>query len=157
MDFLEDVLPEHIWLEAEKQANRSTLKNYRTGAVIFTKKDFTILARGCSHIPNNGNVMSTHAEDHALDSFRKEYGYGRRQIGILVVCINKADNYAFSARPCAACAEQLALNDIETVYYAERINDGTWVCNVESPQELVDRTDKSRTSYRKYAKEMRIV
>jgi len=156
MQYLEEVLPEHIWVEAEKQATRSTLKNYRTGAVIFLKKDFTILARGCSYIPNVGGIMSVHAEGHAIDNFNKEYS-GDYQTGILVVCINKADNYAFSARPCAACADRLSTYGIDTVYYAERVNDGTWVCNVETPKELVDRTDKSRTSYRKYAKEMRIV
>lgn len=156
MQFLEDVLPEFVWIEAEKQAYRSTLKNYRTGAVIFHKKDMTILARGCSHVPQSENVMSVHAEGHALDNFNKEYS-GSFQTGILVVCINKADNYAFSARPCAHCADRLRVGGINTVYYAERINDGTWICNIESPKELVDRTDKSRTSYAKYAKEMRIV
>src|SRR4051794_16729338 len=116
MDYIEDVLPSHIWEEAEKQAIRSTLKNYRTGAVIFHKRDYTILARGCSHIPNGDHVKSIHAEGHALGIFNKSYS-GSYQTGILVVCINKADNYAFSARPCAVCAYRLQTDGIDTIYY----------------------------------------
>lgn len=152
MKILEEVLPIRIWEEAESQAKRSTLKNFKTGAVIFSKKDYFIISRGCSHIPIGNHMKSIHAEYHALQSYINK----PNNSGILIVCIGKAGNFAFSSRPCSACVEQIDRSGIETIYYAERMNDDTWICNAESPKELITRSNNSQKNYRNYAKEMRV-
>jgi deoxycytidylate deaminase len=156
--FLEESLPIELWEAAEKQAKRSTLNKFKTGAVIFDK-DMNIIGRGCSHDKDGHYLPTVHAEYEAL---RDSYGarnYGEQRVigqGIVIVSINKAKNYTYSSRPCLRCAAELHLGNIRYVYYAERLNDGEWIINVDSPVGLLNRAEQSGLRAARFAREMKI-
>lgn len=150
-----DILPFDLWKQVYKQAERSTLDSFRTGAIIFDSKTLEVVGRGCSHHSEWTKVISVHAEDHALKESkheRKKY----KPFSVLILTIGKAGNPTYSSRPCVFCADRLYDEMISFIYYPERLTDGNWVVNCESPYELKTRADTSADSAM-YAKDMRIV
>jgi tRNA(Arg) A34 adenosine deaminase TadA len=143
---------------AEKQAHRSTLRTFKTGAVIFNHKTGEILGKGCSHHHEFSNVNTVHAERHAL---RESYGmrnYGNfhrpKDLSIVIVTLGRNGNFAYSSRPCVGCAQAM-MNNINSIYYAERTNDGGWVINGTTPGGLMSRAHQSKALAR-YARDARI-
>lgn len=155
---LEAELPLELWEAASKQAHRSGLGHFKTGAIVFDK-NYKIVGRGCSHYAVHSTLPTVHAEEHALkDSYgARNYGdYKKGQpFSIVIVCLNKSGNFSHSSRPCVSCATRLNTSGVKFVYYAERQNSGEWIVNIESPRELVYRT-VSNKSNSQYAKDMRI-
>ena len=142
--------PLEFWRQAEKQANRSVFKLFKTGAVIFDKKG-NILSKGCSH-PAHGIPPrpSVHSEQDAIRKAGNVEG-----ATCLIVTINKTGNYACSSKPCAFCTHILFNAGVENVIYAERSNDGEWSVNNELVSNLILRVDPSMI-HEKYTKQMKV-
>lgn len=149
-DIMVQHAPLELWRQAEKQANRSIFKLFKTGAVIFDKKG-NILSRGCSH-PSHGIPPrpSVHSEQDAVRRAGNIVGST-----CLIVTINKSGNYACSSKPCAFCTHILYNAGVENVIYAERCNDGEWSINNESLESLISRVDPNQI-HEKYTKAMRV-
>ena len=147
-------LSEEICVAALNQAKRSTLGSFNTGAVIFNTKTLEIIGKGCSHYADWSTLPTVHAEEHAIKSCHIKRR--RNSYSILIVCIGRAGNLTYSSRPCVSCAKRLHKVGIEFVYYPERLNDGEWIINVESPFSLLERVHENRQRMR-YAKDMRIL
>lgn len=143
-------LPIWMWDLAEKQAMRSTLKTFKTGAIITD--GHSVISKGCSHqrdkpLPR----LHCHAEEHCLSRVGRVSG-----LTCLVVTINKSGNYAWSSKPCQFCTNLMFNAGIERVIYAERDNSGDWSVIVEYIDDLIKRTNPG-TINSKYAKQMRLV
>lgn len=152
---LGEEFPESIYQEAYKQAERSTLKNYRTGAVVFKGEE--VYFKGCSHIKaNNGPHASIHAEQHCVDEAVRQMYRHISGLNMFVLCIGKAGNPAFSSKPCYSCAIRLSAIPVEYVYYLERMNNGKWIMNVKTQLELIAEAENSGLRLEHYAKNMRI-
>lgn len=140
-NLIKTALNEKIFEAVVKTANRSTIKSFRTGAVIFDK-DMNIVSKGCSHTPFGkaaNNKRSNHAEDHALDLI--SHVKDKSDLSIVIYTLNrKGRNPATSSRPCADCAERLMAANLSEVYYLERDNSGNWLLNREKPDNIVART-----------------
>lgn len=143
-----DHAPAHIWEAAEKQALRSPMIRFKTGAIIFRGSE--IVSKGCSHT----GVSSTprraiHAEQHALR------GLSGQEDGLscLIVTLNRSNNWAGSSKPCAFCVHLMHKAGINDVIYAERDNSGEWSINKEPIDSLIGRSTNINAYY---AKEMRI-
>ncbi len=136
-DLLQDALPMATWEEAVKQANRSPLMTFKTGAVIFTK-DHDIISKGVSHVAMYQSYpgRSLHAEDHAIRQL-KETNSNR---GILIVTLGRAGNFTYSSRPCFNCSTRISINEIDWVYFLEKTNEGEWVVNCETADSLFRRS-----------------
>lgn len=145
-ELIRDCLSYSIFKHADSNARRSTIKSYKTGAVIFKEKNRGIEATGTSHLPLNFRYddsenakRSIHAEDDALDKIR--YAEDKSIFSILIYTLNwNGTNHATSSRPCPPCAERLVRAGLSHIYYAERANDGVWYMNREEPARLVERT-----------------
>lgn len=151
-----DVLPKHIVDEVYKQAERSTLKTFKTGAVLFNSTNGEIMGKGCSHhtedfIPTNTHTV--HAEVHSL---KKADWKGKGAWNMLVLSVGKQGNPAYSSKPCYSCANIMATYGVEMVYYPERLNDGSWIMNLVTPQELIELAENSDIRQEFYAKDMRL-
>ena len=146
----EKYLPIHMWELAEKQALRSTLKTFRTGAILTD--GVNVISKGCSHVRDKRLPrLYCHAEEHSLAN-----AYDARGLTCLIVTINKGGNYACSSRPCQFCTHLMSNAGIEKVIYAERDNNYDWVISVEKISDLIKRTSPDGINA-KYAKQMRLV
>ena len=146
-------LPPHIWGEAEKQAGRSTLTRHKTGAVVFNK-DFEIISKGCSYHVGFGAKPTVHAEENALSAFRgADSAIG---LDLLVYAVGR-NRPSYSSRPCYACLGKIVKVGIGRVLYLERMNDGEYILNIETPNELNNRSLESNFRLNSYAREMRII
>lgn len=144
------VAPLAVWAEAEKQAQRSPLLRFRTGAVIFDSRDGRIASRGCSHSHDGGRAIgSIHAEHHALENL---FGDESLILSCAVVTLTRNDNWARSSRPCGSCCSLLIRAAVREVAYA-REDLGTWVVDCESPIALLDRFTGARSGF---ARQLRI-
>src|SRR5215211_310576 len=118
-----------IYQETYKQAERSSLRNFRTGAVVF--KGEHIYLKGCSHIKMGFHPLaSTHAEAHCVEQAKPEQLH-KNDLNMFILSIGRAGNPAFSSKPCYSCLQSLTF--IEYIYYLERLNDGQWTMSVKSP------------------------
>lgn len=148
---LTEVLPEHLWAEAKNQAiKRSTLKVFKTGAVIFDNK-YKIVSKGCSHHRIDA-FPSVHAEQHAIEGVQGDAYYK----DILIVSVGRANNLAFNSAPCVSCVSRMSAARIRNVFWAERLNDGTLTVNVVGAYELSARVELMNIKKANYAKDMRI-
>lgn len=142
-NLIKTALNDEIFEAVVKSANRSTIKSFRTGAVIFDK-DMNIISKGCSHTPFGkaaNNKRSNHAEDHALDLI--SHIKDKSNLSIVIYTLNrKGQNPATSSRPCRDCAERLASANLMEVFYLERDNSGNWLLNQEKPDNIVARTHR---------------
>jgi tRNA(Arg) A34 adenosine deaminase TadA len=154
VDLITSRFNREIYNEAYKQAERSTLKNFKTGAVMFKGEDIYI--KGCSHTKMGFQPLaSVHAEEHCVDLFRKSRKV--YDLSIFVLCIGgRNKNPAFSSKPCFNCANRLQSINVAYVYYLERTNDGIWTMNVKKPIDLIAEAESSNLRLEKYAKNMRI-
>lgn len=109
------------WEEAVKQAQRSTFKRHKTGAVVIDQRG-NARATGCSHKRDGYAVNSIHAEQHAISNL---YDTSYRRQACLIVTLTRVGNFANCSRPCYDCAYALQHNGIDAMY-AERTNDGGW-------------------------------
>ena len=126
---------------AVKQANRSTIESFKTGAVLFDKNK-NIVEAGCSHVPLYTwlkDKRSVHAEDDVLDKI--VHIGDRSSLSMLVYTIGRSGNHTYSSKPCKICAERLRNSDISNLYYLEKCNDGSWTLNEESPHQLIERSN----------------
>ena len=134
------ILSKSILEVAEKQANRSTIETFKTGAVVFDK-NMNIVEAGCSHVPMYTwlrNKRSVHAEDDVLSKI--VHVENRSDLNMLVYTLGKSGNPTYSSKPCKICAERIIGSNINKVYYLERCNDDTWTLNEESPTNLIKRS-----------------
>lgn len=149
-----ETLSDEIWTLAEKQARRSTLHTFKTGAVIFDD-GLNIVSRGTSHHPET-SPHTKHAEVHALEDLPPNT---TGNLNILVVTLGKNGNFAYSSCPCVKCAFRLFSKGIRYVFYAERkVHDTEFFLNMEFARELTERSESRAVSLRRviYAREMRI-
>lgn len=140
-NLIKTALSDEILEAVVKTATRSTIKNFKTGAVVFDK-ELKIVSKGCSHTPIGkaaNNKRSNHAEDHALDSI--SHIKDKSGLSMVIYTLNrKGQRSATSSRPCADCAERLASANLDEVFYLERTNSGDWLLNREKPDSIVART-----------------
>jgi deoxycytidylate deaminase len=142
--------PIELWEEAYKQAKRSTLGSFKTGAVIFNR-DFNIVSKGCSHHRAWSPKPTVHAEEHAL----KELSGFTGKPNILIVTIGRSGNPAWSSKPCVSCATMLCNHYFDDIIWPERNNMGEWTINIESSAGLSGRIARSEIRLRGYARDMR--
>lgn len=144
-----------IFEEAYKQAERSTLRNFKTGAVVFMGED--IYLKGCSHtiLDPFEPLASVHAEAHCIQLARKLF-VKNQPLDMFVLAIGKTGNPAFSSKPCLSCVRNLDVIPVRYVYYLERLNSGQWILNVKSPIDLLSEAETSELRLDRYAKNMRI-
>lgn len=146
-DILSEKVAPALWQEAERQAQRSPLGTFRTGAIIHSMGK--VVGKGCSH----PSMLLTgrdfvHAELHASLRVRPIRGQRRECV---VVTLTKTDSWATTSRPCAMCAR--ALNGlVDLVHYAVKDNIGEWCVESVAPADLVARSGPLSS----YAREMRI-
>jgi pyrimidine deaminase RibD-like protein len=144
-------IPDSIWNAAEKQAERSTNRNHRTGCVLINPSSGRIVARGCAHLPAmNLATRTMHAERHALSSL------GGRANGMWAVLttLTPVGHHARCSRPCANCARALYRAGVSMVVFHERDRNGVWHERRESTEDLVLRASARRTS--SFARHMKI-
>jgi len=140
-DLIVAELDSNILSLAVKNSNRSTIKSFKTGAVIFDKH-LNVQSVGTSHFPYGftvGEKRSVHAEDDALDKI--SWIKDKTDLSILIYTLNwSGTNHATSSRPCVGCAERLLRADLRHVFYLERDNAGSWLLNREKPARIVKRS-----------------
>ncbi len=142
-------LPESIWEQAEQQAERSTLRRFRTGAILVDGQ--RVVGRGCSHITSRKLArQSVHAEQHALSGV-----YDTDGLTCVIVTLNRSGNWAWSSKPCAFCTHLMYNAGIERVIYGERDNTGSWTINAEDLESLIKRASVADICA-EYAKSMRV-
>lgn len=129
---------------AAKQAERSNLRVFRTGAVIVDKNN-QILGKGCSHKSSHSRAI--HAEEHALRGSRGGYM-------AVIVTLARNGNMAYSSKPCVSCVQRLHSAGIEKVMYYERDNSGEWSITEHSVDVLFSRARGIHPT--QYAKSMRV-
>lgn len=136
---------------AERQAERSTLRRFRTGAVLVDGKG-NLVSKGCS---NRMNALdrSVHAEEHCLSTLYMSDS--SKDLTCVIVTLTRSGNWASSSRPCARCVHLLSKNGVSRVVYPERTNDGDFVINDESVESLVERS-KNLSINETFAKRMYI-
>lgn len=105
--------------EAFRFAERSTLKTYQTGAVIFDKRG-NVVSTGWAHYneittSRYGYPRSVHAELHALVRTNKINITG--SIMAIAMKKRKSGNRG-NAKPCALCEHLLKESGIEFVIYS---------------------------------------
>lgn len=135
-DLLEEYASLAVWRAAEKQAERSTHKRHRTGAVIFYGMNGKprLYSTGTAHPHDGGRrAFSVHAEMHAVSRLPPDHGGAV----CLLVTLTKAGNYATNSRPCEHCAKLLAKH-VWGVIYCEMCNDGSWAVRRVSSADLLD-------------------
>lgn len=159
---LSEACPYEFWIEAQKQAKRSTIHSYGTGSVIFNHKTNEMIGRGTSH--HSDSDMTVHAEEHALRNSYGERNYGEKRhkgydLSIIIVTARQNGNWSWSSCPCISCATKLLNSDIRLVHYAERTED-EWIVRTETPGGLLNRVKDAeirRTMMaNNYARDMRI-
>lgn len=138
-DLLQAALPLAIWKEAEKQAQRSPLFRFRTGAAIWHPSN-GIVSTGAAHHTNQmlSSTASVHAEHHALQRASSVKGSH-----IAVVTISNCSSWAHSACPCYSCAKMLEGRGIAEVHYA-LWSQGKWTVVSERPSDLLERAESPR-------------
>lgn len=142
------VLGKNILETAVKQANRSTIETFKTGAVLFDTKSKEIVESGCSHAPLYTwlkDKRSVHAEDDILN--KTVHIKEKSGLSVLVYTLGKAGNPTISSKPCKGCAERLYSSSIDEIHYLERCNDESWTLNSESPFSLIKRSKYTRSKY----------
>lgn len=118
-ELLSEYAPEKVWEKAISEANRSPMGVYGTGAVLFNKRG-EILSNGCAHPSKDGNMLTTHAERHALKraihlDFRKD------EVFCLICTISsRSGGWAWNSRPCLSCAQNLVRRGVSQAVYAIR-------------------------------------
>lgn len=143
--------PLGAWWAAEKEAARSPLEKFRTGAVIIDTVG-TVYAKGCSYADYGGGFMaSVHAEHHALKRFRCP---SPSTATCVIVTLTRAGNYATSSAPCVSCIRKLEEAGIGRVTWAEKVNDGSWVVKRFHPKILNQITIDAKPS--RYARHNRL-
>lgn len=149
-------VPIHIWKNAIKQARRSTLHTFKTGAILFDSRSYEIIDSGCSYYHGADLIKPTvHAEEEALRYYRG--GRTAKGLSMFIATIGKAGNLAYSSRPCGACAFRMWEAEVDKVFYPERINSGEWVINVNEPKTLYKRfRSKETAAVGGFARGMRI-
>lgn len=154
IDLVTKQFSEKIFEEAYKQAERSTLKNFKTGAVVFKGEE--IILRGCSHTTLDlHQLASIHAEAHCIEQvWKRKLDFS--DLDMFILAIGKTGNPAFSSKPCLSCVRKMHIVPVRYVYYLERLNNGIWTMNVKTPLDLMDEADDSSIRLDRYAKNMRI-
>ena len=143
---IRDCLGYSIFKHADSNARRSTMKSFKTGAVIFNEKTHGVEAVGTSHVPLNFRYddsenakRSIHAEDDVLDNIR--YFEDKSIFSIFIYTLNwSGTNHATSSRPCPPCAERLLRAGLSHIYYVERDNVGGWQLIRQTPRNLIETT-----------------
>lgn len=153
MKTIREWLPDELIFEVQKQARRSTLGNFRTGAVVFNN-DYEIISKGCSHHRAWVGKPSIHAEIDALGIFSgSRSGSG---LNILIASIGRSGNYTYTSRPCYSCLSRIDKVGISEIYYPERDNVGSWIMNVERPDQMLKRCLQASVARENYARLMRV-
>lgn len=148
---LESCLSLELWHAAEKQAIRSGLGVFRTGAVVFDKYN-RILSTGCSHVSNK-HTNWIHAEENACS--RMWPALRKFNARCVIVTLSQSGGWAWSSRPCARCFNKLNHYNIDSVVYAEKCNDGSWAIREQKISEIMPIVKKINLGG-KYARDMRV-
>lgn len=124
IELLVDFAPKEVWLRAEREAARSPMPNFKTGAVIFDIRTGKILSASCSypHGKSNMATVNEHAETSALGLVRH---LDLRRAAIAIYTLNKTHKgCAWSSAPCAHCAYNLSRRGVDHAVYAVRTDAG---------------------------------
>lgn len=104
--------------KAIKVAKRSTIKRFKTGAVIVDRNG-AIVSLGWSHMTDRrmAQYYSMHAELHAI--LRAEKSRLKGATMYVATIVGKSGNVT-SAKPCPACEGVIASVGIKDVVFTER-------------------------------------
>lgn len=124
-DLLKEAAPADAWKLAIREATRSPMPGvYKTGAVIIDSKG-KILVNGCSHPNKDGEMMTTHAERHALSGTAH---MDLRDATCIVYTLNSnSKGCSWNSRPCLNCAQALVRRGVVRAIYPVRDPEtGVW-------------------------------
>lgn len=120
---LERYAPAEAWREAERQAERSPMGYYGTGAVILHRSG-EILSAGCAHPSPDGQMVSTHAERHCLRQVpRLDL---RQSVCLVYTRSTRSGGCAWTSKPCLHCARALVKRGVRSAIYPVRLQSGIW-------------------------------
>ena len=127
------------------ELSRSTLKYIDICEAIAHKSDFDSSKRlgACIKLngdvvagPNvhkqTGNIYSVHAEINALSQYFRKYKK-RKPITLYVVrLLNNTDGHKFGfSRPCEACQQRMAKDNVTCVYYTDIVDNKQVLCKIK--------------------------
>lgn len=123
LELLSRYAPAEAWLEAIRQATRSPMGYYGTGAVLLDRSGGHLFS-GCAHPSPDGRMASTHAERHCL---RQASHLDLREALCLVYTrSSRSGGCAWTSRPCFHCARALVKRGVRRALYPRRREDGSW-------------------------------
>lgn len=125
---LANYAPLAAWERTQRQAQRSPMGYYRTGAVLIDQRG-EIIAMGCSHPSPDGQMASTHAERHCLGQAANVDL--RRALCLLYTRSSRSGGCAWTSRPCHNCAWALAKRGVQAAIYPRRTETGLWTIEVD--------------------------
>jgi tRNA(Arg) A34 adenosine deaminase TadA len=132
-ELLANYAPLSAWRQAQRQAQRSPMGYYRTGAVLIDHRG-EIISMGCSHPSPDGQMASTHAERHCLGQAANSDL--RRSLCLLYTRSARSGGCAWTSRPCYNCAWALAKRGVQAAIYPRRTESGLWTIEVDRLDDL---------------------
>jgi tRNA(Arg) A34 adenosine deaminase TadA len=132
-ELLQSYAPSAAWEQARRQAQRSPMGYYRTGAVLIDRHG-EILALGCAHPSPEGGMASTHAERHCL--LQVPNLDLRRSSCLIYTRSSRSGGCAWSSRPCLHCAWALAKRGVQQAIYPRRGPQGQWEVEIDDLSDL---------------------
>lgn len=120
---LSDWAPLRAWEEARRQAARSPMGYYGTGAVLLSRAG-KILSAGCAHPSPDGRMVSTHAERHCLRQV--PHRDLRGSLCLVYTRSLRSGGCAWTSRPCLHCARALVKRGVSAAIYPVRGENGLW-------------------------------
>lgn len=102
--------------EADFMTRKSNIKNFKTGAVAFSSKNYSLpFVYGNSEVLSDGSI---HAEENVCISLNALLDSGGGYDSIFVFTRNKAGNIASSSKPCYGCIQRIVETTcIKHVFY----------------------------------------
>ena len=117
----------------KNESVNSTCKKHKHSAAIFDKNN--IFSIGFNHYIN-GDLMTLHAEIHAISRLPRDLIYGK---WIMVIRVNTKSELK-NSRPCNECIDKLKKKGIKKVFYSN--DDGKIIIEIVNDMKYI------HTSYR---------
>lgn len=133
LQLLANYAPAAAWEQAQRQAQRSPMGYYRTGAVLLNRQG-EVLAAGCAHPSPESGMLSTHAERHCL--LQASNIDLRDAICLVYTRSSRSGGCPQSSRPCLHCAWGLAKRGVRAALYPRRTSLGLWTVEVDELDDL---------------------
>lgn len=133
-ELLERYAPLEAWEEARRQAERSPMGYYGTGAVLLDRSGGRIVA-GCAHPSPDGGMVSTHAERHCLR--QASYLDLRDAVCLIYTVSSRSGGCAWTSKPCLHCARALVKRGVRRALYPRRTSSGRWLIEEDDMQDAL--------------------